>query len=175
KPQHNLWLQPKLTVGAPDDPYEKEADAVADKVMRMAEPTFVESKTAGPDPEKLQREEEEEEEPLPLKREGSESFLQKKCSECKKEEKEIQPKPLSETLTPFLQTKSEGNTTVSHDISNSIASSRGSGSALDPATNSFMSSRFGNDFGGVKIHTDSQAVQLNKELNAKAFTVGKDV
>jgi hypothetical protein len=28
-------VQPKLTVGAPDDPFEKEADAVADTIMRM--------------------------------------------------------------------------------------------------------------------------------------------
>ena len=31
-------LQTKLTVGAPDDVYEQEADRVADEVMRMPEP-----------------------------------------------------------------------------------------------------------------------------------------
>ena len=31
-------IQPKLAVSAPDDPYEREADRVADDVMRMAEP-----------------------------------------------------------------------------------------------------------------------------------------
>ena len=31
----NLFFQPKLTVSNPDDVYEKEADAVADRVMRM--------------------------------------------------------------------------------------------------------------------------------------------
>jgi len=31
-------LQAKLTVGAPDDVYEQEADRVADEVMRMSEP-----------------------------------------------------------------------------------------------------------------------------------------
>ncbi len=31
-------LQAKLTVGAPDDVYEQEADRVADEVMRMPEP-----------------------------------------------------------------------------------------------------------------------------------------
>lgn len=31
-------LQAKLTVGAPDDVYEREADRVADEVMRMPEP-----------------------------------------------------------------------------------------------------------------------------------------
>ena len=28
-------VQPKLTIGAVDDPYEREADAMADRVMRM--------------------------------------------------------------------------------------------------------------------------------------------
>jgi len=31
-------IQTKLTVGAPDDAYEREADQVADEVMRMPEP-----------------------------------------------------------------------------------------------------------------------------------------
>ncbi len=31
-------LQAKLTIGAPDDVYEREADRVADEVMRMPEP-----------------------------------------------------------------------------------------------------------------------------------------
>ena len=31
-------LQAKLTIGAPDDVYEQEADRVADAVMRMPEP-----------------------------------------------------------------------------------------------------------------------------------------
>jgi hypothetical protein len=33
-------VQPKLVVSVPDDPYEREADRVADRVMRMPEPTI---------------------------------------------------------------------------------------------------------------------------------------
>src|SRR4051812_47423375 len=56
-------IQTKLTVSTPDDPHEKEADAVADKVMRMeASPVVA---TALPVPDKneqqLQRKEEKEE------------------------------------------------------------------------------------------------------------------
>lgn len=40
-PLSPLRIQPKLTVGAPDDLYEKEADAVADRVMRMPEQTYI--------------------------------------------------------------------------------------------------------------------------------------
>src|SRR6185436_7819135 len=36
-----VFFQPKLTVGAPDDPLEKEADDMADKVMRMPMPGLI--------------------------------------------------------------------------------------------------------------------------------------
>ncbi len=38
-----------------------------------------------------------------------------------------------------------------------------------------MERRFGVDFRGVRVHTDSNAVQMNKELNAQAFTYGRDI
>lgn len=37
-------LQAKLTVGSPDDPLENEADAMADRVMRMPDETFIQKK-----------------------------------------------------------------------------------------------------------------------------------
>src|SRR5690554_1564495 len=136
--QGSLWIQPKLTIGSPGDPYEREADAVADNVMRMPES----------------------------------GFIQRKCTHCE-EEKGLQRKPLSQVAIPFLQAKSEA--TVNDDVANSIQSSKGGGSALDADINSFMSDRFGYDFGSVKIHTDRRSVQLNQNLNARAFTVGNDV
>jgi hypothetical protein len=134
-------IQSKLEVSKPDDKYEKEADMVADNVMRMPEPNFV----------------------------------QRKCAHCEEEEKKIQRKPVSESITPFIQTKSEVGSTVSDSLSNKISSSQGTGSNMDSNTQSFMSSRFGNDFNSVKIHTDGNAIQMNRELNAKAFTTGNDI
>jgi hypothetical protein len=133
-------IQPKLTVGAPDDPYEMEADAVADKVMRM------------PDS----------------------GFIQRKCAHCESEEK-INHKTISNSITPFIQTKSDKDASASNSISNKINSSRGNGTGLDISTLSFINSRFGSNFSNVKIHTDGEAVQLNRHLNARAFTVGNDI
>ncbi|SHN27339.1 DUF4157 domain-containing protein [Mucilaginibacter sp. OK098] len=47
EPGLNQWLpiQLKLAVGAPDDPLEYEADAMADKVMRMPETSFIQRKS----------------------------------------------------------------------------------------------------------------------------------
>src|SRR4051794_27912761 len=41
--QH-LPIQRKLSIGAVNDPLEHEADAMADKVMRMPEPNFIQRK-----------------------------------------------------------------------------------------------------------------------------------
>ena len=57
-PFFNTRVQAKLQVSTPDDPQEKEADAVADKVMRMPEQTAVFA-PPGKD-EKISRKEEEE-------------------------------------------------------------------------------------------------------------------
>ncbi len=54
-------IQAKLTVSTPDDPQEKEADAVADKVMRTPEPVAAVS-TVPEKKEELHRKEEKEEE-----------------------------------------------------------------------------------------------------------------
>jgi hypothetical protein len=38
-----------------------------------------------------------------------------------------------------------------------------------------MEPRFGADFGGVRVHTGGEADQLNRQLNAQAFTHGQDI
>jgi hypothetical protein len=46
---------------------------------------------------------------------------------------------------------------------------------VDGDGESQMESGFGSDFGNVRIHTDSTAVQMNQELGAHAFTNGSDI
>lgn len=48
-------------------------------------------------------------------------------------------------------------------------------SPLPDEVRSFMEPRFGADFSGVKVHTDAQADQLNRSVQARAFTTGQDV
>jgi Domain of unknown function (DUF4157) len=98
-------------------------------------------------------------------------IAQRQCAECEKEE-HIQRKTL-----PFIQKQSIGSEggQASESVSNQIENSRGGGSRMSENTLSFMESRFGADFSGVKIHTDSNAVQMSRELNAQAFTVGSDI
>ena len=49
------------------------------------------------------------------------------------------------------------------------------GHSLDAATRSWMEPRFNYDFSGVRVHTDSRAARSAKEVNALAYTVGRDV
>jgi hypothetical protein len=65
------------------------------------------------------------------------------------------------SLTPWVKTQ--------------LNKRKGMGHPLPPHVQDFMESRFGTDFSGVKVHTDFKAVQLSRELNAKAFTHGSDI
>jgi hypothetical protein len=49
------------------------------------------------------------------------------------------------------------------------------GSLLDPDVRAPMESRFGRDFGHVRLHTDDQAAASARALNARAYTVGAHI
>lgn len=58
---------------------------------------------------------------------------------------------------------------IVHDVLNSP------GQPLDAATRAFFEPRFGHDFGAVRVHTDPQAAQSAHVLQARAYTVGRDL
>jgi hypothetical protein len=60
-------------------------------------------------------------------------------------------------------------------VEDKLQASKGQGSALDNKTRGEMESSFGADFSGVKVHTGGDAAQLSNDLNAQAFTHGKDI
>ncbi|MEM7185441.1 MAG: DUF4157 domain-containing protein [Bacteroidota bacterium] len=90
-----------------------------------------------------------------------------------KKEKESLP-PIQSKLDPALQMKGEGSSGTA-EIESSLHASKGGGSPMSPKTQQEMGSSFGADFSNVRIHTDSRAVQMNKDLGAHAFTNGSDV
>lgn len=55
------------------------------------------------------------------------------------------------------------------------SAARGGGAALDSATRGFFETRFGHDFGHVRVHTGSAAAKSAAALDAAAYTVGSDV
>src|SRR5262249_16119053 len=56
-----------------------------------------------------------------------------------------------------------------------LNAARGQGQPLPPALREDFETKFGADFGGVRIHTDAQSDHLNRSVQAKAFTAGQDM
>lgn len=89
--------------------------------------------------------------------------IQRMCSACNEKEKKIQE-------------KSESNTSeVSSSLSHNIENASGKGNVLPIKTMTQMNSSFGADFSRVRIHNNSESVNMNKELHAQAFTHGSDI
>ena len=100
--------------------------------------------------------------------------------EAAPEEEELQTKPLvqrQEVPEEELQAKRspDGNSHASDNLENQLGATKGSGSPLPDDVRSFMEPRFGADFSQVRVHTDSQAVQMNQAVGAQAFTHGSDI
>ncbi len=74
-----------------------------------------------------------------------------------------------------IQRKADGSPVNGSSIESQLNSSKGSGSPLPEDTRSEMEPGFGSDFGNVRIHTGSEAVQMSKGLGAQAFTHGSDI
>lgn len=218
----SLPIQTKLTVNAPNDAYEQEADRVADQVIS---PSGAQSSVA-------------------------QSFVQRKCEKCEQEE-QLQRKPLTnlsiqrqtaepqglfdvgcfrsnfagvyETkrdlmlnrigwrlIHPGACTECEGklyidccehgdrecessnaeSTSVqqksetsgqsqepasSAGLETQLASKQDGGSPLPDSVKGLMESRMGYGFDRVRIHTDQDAVQMNRDLGAQAFTHGANI
>jgi hypothetical protein len=184
----NTTVQAKLTVGAPNDIYEQEADRVADAVMRLPEPQMAEGAVVSQNvqPLRLQRfcpvcqaklqrqpmdEEETEESPSP----GEPIRTKPVCPEC---EKKLQRQPIEEEQEEqTIQAKEVPGRTpeISPGVESYLNTSRGGGQALAESTRTSMETRFGGDFSGVRVHTDSRAVGAAGTLNAQAFTRGQDI
>ncbi|MDI9310934.1 MAG: DUF4157 domain-containing protein [Limnohabitans sp.] len=107
-------------------------------------------------------------------------FLSKPILQSKPEE-EVQAKKEDESQTKDdekkLQTSasSDANPSDNSNLENNLNRSKGGGSPLSESTKTEMESGFGTDFSNVKVHTDSNAVQMNKELGSQAFANGSDI
>jgi hypothetical protein len=159
-----MLIQPSLEIGREDDEHEKEADHVADKVMKMSDPE--EEKKKMPESKPLLQKMSSSE-PV-AKMPESRPLLQKMGTPEKEEEEE----PLS------IQKKTDGSGNgmlASKNVEQGINSSKGSGQSLSPDLQDELGGKMNANFSGVKVHTDEKAVQMNKEVGAKAFTHGNDI
>ena len=68
-----------------------------------------------------------------------------------------------------------GGTEVAPEIQRQIDAKRGGGQVLGERESTAFSDSYGVDLSGVRVHTDSQADQLSRSLQADAFSTGNDV
>ncbi|WP_199331243.1 MULTISPECIES: eCIS core domain-containing protein [unclassified Calothrix] len=136
----------------------------------------------------VQREEmpEEDEEQLQAKSLAN-SITPLQREEMPEEDQELQAKSLTNSITPLqreempeedqeLQAKSTGSgIDTSSNLESSIQQARGSGQNLGDDVRQPMEQAFGYDFSSVKIHNDSNSDQMNKSIQARAFTTGQDI
>lgn len=152
-----LILQPKLMIGAAEDKYEQEADRVAQQVVNQLDA-----------PQTLQREEELD------SAEGVKpviSTLQRSplTPQDKEDEDTIQSK------TSLQRGEAIAGGEASADLTSAINQARGGGQAIADNIRKPMEQAFGADFSGVKVHTDGHSDQLNRSIQARAFTTRQDV
>jgi hypothetical protein len=167
-------VQPKLTVGQPNDKYEQEADRVAEQVVDGAsrEQSFFAPATS---PNLQSRPLVETISPLAQMQSEEEEEAQPKLEiQCQEEEEMMQMQPLEEE-EEMLQPKANHGAKLPNSIEPLLKMNQANGSSLNNKTRGKMEQSFGADFSDVKIHTDNAAVQMNKELGAQAFTSGNDI
>jgi hypothetical protein len=64
---------------------------------------------------------------------------------------------------------------VRDDLHTRLNQSIGSGQPLPKETMTFMEERFSVDFSSVRIHADTEAAKMARDLNAEAFTTGRNI
>lgn len=130
-------IQTKLSVSAPGDDEEKQADAIADEVIQAVEPLTFAAPAGEPVPESPR---------------------------------------VSDTNGADIARAATGAAPSGTSHLESLLTSRvGLGSPLPPSTKSEMETALGADLTRVRVHSDRHAADMSRELNAQAFTYGRDV
>ncbi|MGH9969842.1 MAG: DUF4157 domain-containing protein [Pyrinomonadaceae bacterium] len=145
-------IQPKLTISHPDDPYEREADRVADQVMRM------------PDPK------------LGLAVQRSPRNIQRVCQNCQHElqyQFEVNRDERGRDIAQAKRKPVSGDDAT--NLESYLGTTRGGGELLSRSTRDFFEPRFGHDFSKVHVFTDGRAAASAAAVNAEAFTLGNNI
>ncbi len=171
-------IQPKLTIGAVNDPAEREADRVADQVMQMPAADFAAAGGRGPPPAGIDR--------------GSPPLLHRKCAACEADEAEAQSvvsAPLAASaqtirrLCPDCEAGRHAQLEAGGGTEGGFASPRieaavaslGPARPLPAAERAFFEPRFGRPLDGVRIHDGPQADVAARSIQARAFALGKNI
>jgi hypothetical protein len=168
-------MQAQLEVHPSDDAYEKEADAMADRVMLHSGNSATDPPNESHNGSQIQT--------SPLYKTISRVQRQRAFESptvLELNTSDLAPSdemPLQRKTKPdHIQLKSDGAAdSAPAGMDTALNSAKGRGTPLPDETRSKMESGFGTDFSQVNIHTDQEAEQMNKQIGARAFTHGNDV
>lgn len=148
--------RPKLTVGPPNDRFEREADRVARDVTRGGAETG-------------QR-------PTVARATAVDSTVQRMCPRCQKRHAEGKPLDCPDCEREIRRTPaSPGRPDAGARTASPVRGAETGGRPLPDSVRSFFEPRFGRGFGDVRVHTGARADAAARAVNARAFTLGRDV
>jgi hypothetical protein len=161
-------IQPKLKVGDRNDPMEREADQVAQRVV-AGQPGAVVSRApaSAQDETKVARAAAPERKPEQVSR----------AAAPEKKPNQVARKGVEPEKETAVQAKSNGGS--SGDAMSTAAQhavdTKGAGHPMDSGVRSNIESSLGADLGHVRVHDDPPARQSAEAIDARAFTHGSDI
>jgi outer membrane protein OmpA-like peptidoglycan-associated protein len=141
-------LRPKPAMDSPEGQYEQEASHIAREMMGRPNGALASAAVDGP-----------------MRRAGVPGNTAPEEAE-KERDKLLQAKPAASSGESFE---------AGEEVESRVDRSKGGGSPLPEAVRSFMEPRFGVDFSQVRAHTGADAVRMNRDVGAQAFTHGADI
>lgn len=147
-------LQSQFAVSEPGDVLEREADQIADRVMRMSI-----SETAAP------------KNGANSQSNSTPSTIHRKCEACEEVNDEVAEKFVMRKES-FASVAPTPPADAPPSIKNVI---RSRGQPLDFEIRSFFEPRFGAELSQVRIHTDSAGGRSARAIDAKAYTLGHHI
>ncbi|HMK25326.1 MAG TPA: DUF4157 domain-containing protein [Chitinophagaceae bacterium] len=180
--EHETFFQPAVTT-APAQSIQRKCDKCEEEnnVQRAEdkkeEDKKVMKKEDKKEEEKVQRQPEKKEEEKVMKKEDKKEEEKIQRQPEKKEEEKVMKMVESKEKDKEKVQKKEGGASSgpSGSFSGYVSSLSGKGNTLPAQANYFFSFKMGHDFSNVKVHTDKEAAQSAKAINAKAYTLGNNI
>jgi hypothetical protein len=163
-------VQSRLTVGRADDPQEGQADRVAAQVMAGGAVRGIGS--GGESVQRMCAGCEEEQEHEKVRRAAADNDIE---ADAEERRKKLPPEAEPVQRQPETGGGAPAGGVVPGVTAARIRSRRGAGAPLPGRERAFFEPRFGGSFAHVRVHADGESAWLARELNARAFTVGRDV
>lgn len=156
-------IQPKLTVNRPGDEFEREADRVADQVMRMP--------AGKPEIQRVVRRVQRKCAACEAAHHEADAsgHVARKCATCEAEEEE------GDSHKHVQAKRDSVGAPGIRSVDTYLNRHRGGGRSLDRAVRTDLEARFGRSFERVRIHDGAAAAASARSIDARAYTFGSDI